>query len=115
MELTEKEISVKYANIESKIPSVWKTYEDAGTNLAQDICFLWDITDGELIRVISLLEMRVKGLRINQHINQQFAFAGLYPHVMTSFNVYPDGTDKKYIELMEKILAKRYEDKRKKI
>jgi hypothetical protein len=115
MELTEKEISIKYANIETKIPTVWATYEDAGVNLAQDICFLWDVTDGELIRVIALLELHVKGLRINQHIKPQFAFTGLYPTVMTTLNIYPAGISENYIKIMEEIMGKRNEDKRKKI
>lgn len=91
-ELTVEEITEKYKNIEDKIPSVWKDYESAGIELAQDILYHWDVSDGELIRVIALIELRVarsgkSGFRIAQHINPMYSFAGLYPERMKRFNI----------------------------
>ena len=80
--LTVEQVIEKYKNIEEKIPSLFKNYEEAGVNLAQDLCFHWDVTDHELIRIISLLEIRVPGLMINQHVDRKFAFAGLYPNII---------------------------------
>jgi hypothetical protein len=81
-ELTEDELAKKYENIEDKIPSVWSTYEVAGRELANDLCYTWNVSNGELIRVIALMEIRVRHLKISQHINPMFAFAGLYPERM---------------------------------
>ncbi len=77
--LSEKEISLKYENLELKIPGVWPDWEKAGVELAQDLWCTWQVTDGELIRVIALVAMRVKGLNLSKHINPAFAYAGLYP------------------------------------
>jgi hypothetical protein len=90
MELTEKEISAKYFHIENKIPGTWGSWVEAGVELSQDICMLWDIKDSELIRVISLVSSRVPGLNITQHIYAPFSFMGLYPHVQKSYNITPD-------------------------
>ena len=89
--LTETEIAEKYSNIEDKIPSVWKTYEEAGINLAQDLVFTWDARNGELIRVIALIGMRCgPKLDLSKHIDQRFAYAGLYPERMKLFNITPE-------------------------
>lgn len=88
--LTEKEISLKYSNIEDKIPSVWPSWEKAGVNLAQDLIYIWDVRDCELYRVIALVSMRVPGLRITQHLDPKFAYMGLYPERMKSFDITPD-------------------------
>ena len=90
MELTEKQISDKYSAIEDKIPGVWDSWNDAGVELAKDICMLWDIKEPELIRVISLVSTRVPGLGITQHIYAPFSFIGLYPHIQKSYNITPD-------------------------
>lgn len=90
MELTLTEIIKKYSNIEDKIPSVWETYEEAGIELAQDLVYTWDIQNTELIRVISLVSGRVKGLKITQHIDPMFSFAGLYPEIQKVYNILPD-------------------------
>jgi uncharacterized protein YaaN involved in tellurite resistance len=89
-ELTIEEITEKYKEIENKIPSIWSDYPTAGKELAQDILYHWDIKQGELIRVISLMEIRVRGLQITQHIDPHFAFTGLYPEIMKTFEVEPD-------------------------
>jgi hypothetical protein len=89
-ELTIEEIIEKYRDIEDKIPSVWPDYPTAGQELARDIAIHWDISEGELIRVISLMEIRVPEFHQNQHINSMFAFAGLYPERMRTFNIQPD-------------------------
>jgi hypothetical protein len=102
-ELTEKELTEKYSNIEYKIPSVWKTYEEAGINLAQDLAFTWDVSNGELIRVIALMEIRCKGLNINHHIDQRYSYAGLYPHIMKSFDILPDVNK----DVLDEIIKKR--------
>ena len=89
--LTRQELEAKYANIESKIPSFWKTWEEAGINLAQDLSFgHWDISEDELYRVISLVSQRVKGIKITQHLDPKWAYKGLYPHLMKPFDITPD-------------------------
>jgi len=87
--MTEKEVALKYANIEDKVPSVWATYDKAAIELAQDLCFMWSVRDGELIRVISLLELMV-GLKLSQHIDFRFAHVGLYPTCVKAYNIKPD-------------------------
>lgn len=82
--LTEDELAKKYGNIEDKIPSIWSDYESAGKELAYDLCYTWDVSNGELIRVIALICSRVRCLHILQHINPRFAVAGLYPERMKS-------------------------------
>jgi len=89
-DLTIEEVAAKYANIEDKIPSVWSTWEEAGVNLAQDMYNKWDVSDGELIRVISLMGIMVKGMKLYDHINPMFSFTGLYPHVQRTYNIQPD-------------------------
>lgn len=89
-DFTETLLHEKYSNIESKIPSIWETYEKAGIELAQDIYKTWNISDPELIRVISLLEIKVKGLKISQHIHLMYSFAGLYPIIQKSYDIMPD-------------------------
>lgn len=89
-DLTIEEIVTKYANIEDKIPTVWPTWEEAGVNLAQDIYDKWDIREGELIRVIALMGIRVNGLKLYDHINPMFSFTGLYPEMQRSYNIHPD-------------------------
>ena len=89
--LTIPQLRAKYSSIESKIPTVWLTYERAGVELAQDLSFgHWDITDAELYRVITLVELRVPGLHITQHLDNRFAFMGLYPHIMKPFDIKPE-------------------------
>ena len=84
------EIETKYADIEDKIPSIWPDYEQAGIELAQDICMSWNIQDAELIRVISLVQMRVPRLNIIQHIDPVWSFRGLYPEKIRKFNIKPE-------------------------
>lgn len=89
--LTRQELEDKYRNIEDKIPSFWKTWEEAGINLAQDLSFgHWDISEDELYRVISLVSQRVKGVKITQHLDPKWAYKGLYPHIMKPFDITPD-------------------------
>lgn len=80
----------KYGNIENKVPSSWKTYEDAAIELADEIKDIWDIDNAEVIRVISFLDRFNKGANMSRHIDQRFEFAGLYPDVMRSFKINPD-------------------------
>ena len=89
-ELTIEEITEKYRNIEDKIPSVWSDYKSAGIELSQDIVFHWNIKSSELIRVIALMEIRIPEFHQNQHIDNRFAFAGLYPERMKTFDIKPD-------------------------
>lgn len=84
------ELYDKYRNIEDKIPSVWETYEKAGIELAIDIRDEWNIEDPELIRVISLMDIRVRGLDLVNHINPMLSFCGLYPEKMKQFNIPPE-------------------------
>lgn len=92
-QLSIEQLKEKYDNIEDKIPSNFATYEEAGVKIAQDLCYHWDVKDAELIRVISLIELRVKNLKITQHIQPMFAFAGLYPSRMKVFNITPEKKD----------------------
>jgi hypothetical protein len=86
-----KDLEIKYSNIEDKIPFVWKTYEEAGIELAQDLSYgHWDVSSGELYRVISLVSLRVRDLKITHHLDPQFAFMGLYPERMKRFDIDPD-------------------------
>jgi len=89
--LTSEELNKKYENIEDKIPVIWDNYEAAGIELAQDLSFdHWDISNAEMIRVISLVSIRVPGLQISQHINPMFTYKGLYPEIMKEINIWPD-------------------------
>jgi|TARA_R110000822_G_scaffold82467_3_gene195080 hypothetical protein len=91
-ELTRPQLELKYRCIEDKIPSFWATWEEAGINLAQDLSFgHWDITESELYRVITLVSLRVKGIKITQHLDPKHAWKGLYPHAMKPFDITPDG------------------------
>jgi hypothetical protein len=86
----------KYGSIEDKIPSVWSDYEKVGIEMAQDIAKIWNIKDSELIRVMSLIETRLAGmgkpkLGLSDHIDNAFAFAGLYPEIQRVHNIFPDG------------------------
>lgn len=89
--LTIIELTAKYSGIEDKIPSVWETYEKAGIELAQDLSFgHWDIKEPELYRVISLVQLRVPRLRITQHLDNKFAYMGLYPHIHKPIDIVPE-------------------------
>ena len=93
--MTIKEIREKYCDIEDKIPSIFEDYKKAGYSLARDIMSLpddkmWDISDVELIRVISLIGIK-GGPKLYEHINPMYAFAGLYPDRMKTYNVNPKG------------------------
>jgi len=89
-QLTEKQINDKYSNIEDKIPSIWPTYEAAGKEMAQDLCFTWDAKEPELYRVACLLDGYVRGLNLSKHLDQRYAFQGLYPHIMKPLNIKPE-------------------------
>ncbi len=93
MELTIEQIKEKYSDIENKIPEKWETYEKAGIELAQDLLYHWDISDFELIRIISLIDNYTKGLCLYKHINPMYSYLGLYPHVMKKFDIKPDKND----------------------
>lgn len=85
-------IRLKYSNIEEMVPSVWPDYERVAIDLAQDVATLWDIKDPEIIRVLALVDMRVAGMglpsfRLSEHIHTPFAFAGLYPNVMKTYDI----------------------------
>ena len=118
--MTIEEISYKYENIESKIPLIWKDWEAAGVSLAQDLWDKWDIKNSELIRVISLVGIRVKtstgkSLNLSDHIDSKFAFAGLYPSVEKIYNVFPesfDGNTHSVVD-MSVMFDKRYRYKKK--
>lgn len=84
-------IKEKYCNIEDKISSVFKDYKQVGAEMAIDLMDVWNISDFELIRNISLVNSYTGGVyNLDKHIDKTFAFAGLYPHVIKSFNISPD-------------------------
>ena len=95
-DLTLEEIREKYGNIEDKIPSIWHTATDAAREMAQDIATYCDITDYEIVRVMSLLDTRVfcqnerKNFKLLDHMDHRFEFLALYPKRMKSFNILPD-------------------------
>lgn len=100
----------KYSRIEDKIPSVWKTYEEAGIELAQDLSYgYWDVQDPELYRVISLVSYRVKGLRITQHLDPKFSFMGLYPEMMKPLDGEFTGGLARLLDVTPKLSNKRFE------
>ena len=77
-------------NSDQKIHTIWNTWEIAGIELAQDLVYHWDINDDELYRVICLVSIRVRGLKITQHLDQRFSYKGLYPEIQKSYNIKPD-------------------------
>jgi len=81
MKKLDKSIVEKYSHIEDKIPSIFKTYEEAAISLAQAICMDWDINEGEIIRVITLLSIRTD-INLTSHIDFRFSFCGLYPEIL---------------------------------
>ncbi len=108
IELTIEEIYTKYKNIESKIPSIFKTYELAGIELSKDILFHYNIRNGEIIRVMSIINYSQKiKFNFSEHIDNKFSFAGLYPHIQKVHNIYPDAISICQIELLNKILETR--------
>ena len=85
-ELTIEELSAKWSNIEEKIPSKWPNWGKAGIELAQDLCYTWNIRERELIRVIALVSIRCRmesgiPLCLHDHIDPMLAYAGLYPEI----------------------------------
>lgn len=94
-ELKQKEnkilkLFIKYKDIQDKVPSVWKTYEEAAIELADEIKDIWDIDNAEVIRVISFLDRFNRDANMISHIDRRFEYAGLYPEVMKSFKINPD-------------------------
>jgi len=49
------------------------------------------IRDTETIRQIALWSIKFNDNSLNFKIDKRFAFAGLYPHVMNTFNIIPNG------------------------
>jgi hypothetical protein len=47
------------------------------------------ITDSETIRQIALWSIKMNDNSLNDKIRSEFYFAGLYPHVMTTFGIGP--------------------------
>ena len=93
--MTIEQIKNKYENIEDKIPSVWTDYEKAAIELSQDVATEWNIMDVELIRVLSLVDLRIAGMgkpsfNLSKHIYAPFSFAGLYPERMKEFSILPE-------------------------
>lgn len=84
-----QDIVIKYSNIEDKIPSVWKTYEDAAFELSQDIAYEYDISNRELIRVIALIETIIgkNNFNFTDRILQSHLFAGLYQNIIKPINI----------------------------
>ena len=86
--MTEEEIAEKYSNIDDKIPIIWTTLSDVSNELAKDIAFLWDIKDYSLIRLISKMSVAPECKNnLSKHIDSMFAYAGLYPHTMKTYNI----------------------------
>ena len=84
-----QDIVIKYSNIEDKIPSVWKTYEDAAFELSEDIAYEYNISNHELIRVISLIETIIgkNNFNFTDRILQSHLFTGLYPNTIKAINI----------------------------
>lgn len=89
--MTLKEIRNKYIDIEDKIPSIFKSYDDAGIQMAQDICMYWDIDDYAIIRVMSLIDIYTnRKYNLCKHMNRMLTYAALYPTVQKVHNEYPE-------------------------
>lgn len=97
---TVDEATEKYGNIEDKIPSVWPSYQKAGEEMARDIAFFWNISDPELIRVISLVSIYGK-IPLTKHIDPMMSYAALYPEKMKGIYEMPSTKS----TLREKVLA----------
>ena len=87
--MTIQEIHTQFSNIEEKIPSVFSSYEEAGTQLAQALIEHWNISDNEIIRVIALIGIHTN-IDLSNHTNSMFAFAGLYPTIQKLYNIKPE-------------------------
>lgn len=102
--LTIEELEEKYGNIEDKVPSVFKDYNEVSIKMQQDLCCTWDIRNAELYRVISLVAQYTNDSVLYKHLDLRFSYTGLYPHVQKSFNILPEEYDK---ELADKITKDR--------
>jgi len=51
------------------------------------------ITDSETIRQIALYSIKYNDISLNGKIKKEYEYCGLYPHVMTPINVFPDNMD----------------------
>jgi len=51
------------------------------------------VTDAETIRQIALYCMRNNDRDLSCKIDSRFAYAGLYPEVINSYNILPDKTN----------------------
>lgn len=103
--MKEIELIEKYKNIEDKIPSMFEDYYKAGSELAYDLAYTWNIGNCELIRVIVLIDLNTMNIyNLSKHINYDFSFAGLYPHVQKTHNI--DNAELKRVvdESIEKII-----------
>ncbi len=94
-ELTETKLAEKYGDLENKIPGTWSTYESAGQELAQDLCFVWDIVNPELCRIIGLIDVKMiwqekLTFNLGNHIMHMMQFAALYPEKMETFDIKPN-------------------------
>jgi len=89
-QLSIEQLKEKYDNIEDKIPSNFATYEEAGVQLAQDLCYHWDVKDAELIRVIALVSLRAPRLKITQHVYMPYEYMGLYPETISAYKIISD-------------------------
>ena len=98
--LTIEELEEKYGNIEDKVPSVFKDYNEVSIKMQQDLCCTWDIRNAELYRVISLVGIRTHSGILNKHLDLRFSYIGLYPEIMKPFNILPEKYNK---ELADKI------------
>lgn len=93
--MTETELGKKYKNINTKIPSVWPTFEDAGIELAQEVFMMWNIKNSDLILALSTIDCALAGqgklgLNLSEHIDSKFAFVGLYPMVQAEYDIKPE-------------------------
>lgn len=88
-QLTIEQLKEKYSQIEDKVPFIWTSYKEAALSLAQDLTFHWDITEPELYRVISLLSQH-SPVDISQHLDQKYAYMGLYPNIQKTHNILPE-------------------------
>jgi hypothetical protein len=115
-ELTLEEMTAKWSNIEEKVPSTWPNWEKAGVELAQDLCYTWNIREGELIRVIALVSIRCRmesgiSLCLHDHIDPMFAYAGLYPEMQRYHTILPEGVETPFKEALIDVFEKRKKKK----
>ena len=112
-DLTIEELEEKYSNIEDKVPSIFKDYNEVLLQIQQDLYCTWNINNSELYRVISLVGIKTKSNVLYKHLDNRFSYMGLYPHRMISYDkIVAENITKEGSEIIEKILENIYKSRK---